>query len=507
MRKLFLALTVALLGLAGSAWAVEFQPLGTLGIGGAGVARQNGALTAYWNPAGGAFNEQSFSFITGAEVGMRGNDALTQNIDRLHGIDFNDIKSFNGGNQTPQTIGDVVKLITIMSDIEKRDGHVAATGSAPVGFAIKHFSFGLYGNFEGYVQPLPDTVNILPTNQLSAGGAPVTATDLYNAAVPNNPAASVNNGFFSPQQYAGVVGVFTSNGLSPSQAAQLTNAIEAQMAGSGIPASTVAGAVTGSLNQALSSPDGSTLNKNTSSVLTKGLLYVEAPLAYGHPIPLGSFGVLGIGASVKAIRGTVYQSQVLLVNTPSPLRSSDLANQITHNQLTTNTWGVDLGALWKYQGLAVGVVGKNLNRPRFEAPTYQEPYFNPVSGLVESREKKGSDVTLDPQARAGLAYDPWRWLTIAADLDLTENSSVVPAASLKSRNLGGGLELHPYSWLKFRLGAYKNLADSGSAPVATAGLSLGPFDLDGAVSTGTFKYGSETLPEEARVSLLCGFSF
>jgi hypothetical protein len=503
MKKKFLAAGAALLCLSGTSFAAEFQPLGTLGIGGAGVARQNGALTAYWNPAGGAFNDKSFSFITGAQFGAKGNDGFTQNVDRLNGIDFNKIKTFND-NATPETFGDVVKLVSVLNDIKNRNGNLAMTASAPVGFSIKHFSFGLYGNMEGYAQPVPDTVNILPTTA-GNGSSPVTPAQLLNAVGTNDPGSV---GYFSPSQHAALVATIEANGIpDPTSAIRVADFIEAQLKSTGIPADTALASATSLVTAVGTGSSTNTIDHNTTSVITKALLYVEAPLAYGHPFDLGEFGVLGIGASVKIIQGTVYQSQVLLLNTASgsSLKSGDLFKEMTKNSETSTNFGLDFGALWKYQDkLSVGIVAKNVNSPKFKAPTYQAPVANNPSLKTDVR---GSDVTLDMQVRSGIAYDPLPWLTIAADLDLTENSAVVPSNSVKTRNLGGGLEIHPYSWLKVRAGAYKNLASSEGGPVATAGLSIGPLDLDVAASTDTFKVGSTTLPQEAKAQLMCGFTF
>jgi len=498
MKKRHLAVAAALLSLTETAYAAEFQPLGTLGIGGAGVARQNGALTAYWNPAGGAFNDKSFSFVTGGQFGARGNDGLTQNVDKLSNIDFNSIKNLNG-NPTPQAVTNAVELVSILTDIKNKNGNLAITAATPVGFSIKHFSFGIYGNMEGYVQPQPDTVDIVPTN--SAGTALSVSQIVANIPqTANRPAAT----FFSNSQYGQLVGDLTP-ALGANTASRVVNGLEAQLQSSGLPADAAFVSADKLLNTASGANAGTnTINNNTSSVLTKALLYVEVPLAYGYPIDLGKWGKLGIGAAVKVIQGTVYQNETLLVNNQNgSVKSGDLVKDLTKNKETTTTFGVDLGALWKYEEkLSVGVVAKNLNAPKFDAPTYQKPVPGSTPVAV-----KGEDVTLDPQVRGGIAYDPYKWLTFAVDMDLTENNAVVPATAVKSRNLGGGLELHPYSWLKVRAGAYKNLSLSQGGPVATAGLSLGPFDLDGAFSTDTFKVGSTTIPQEVKVQLLCGFTF
>lgn len=102
-----------------------------------------------------------------------------------------------------------------------------------------------------------------------------------------------------------------------------------------------------------------------------------------------------------------------------------------------------------------------------------------------------------------MAFDPYSWLTIAADLDLTQNEAVLEGLNFKSRHFGGGLELHALSWLKMRAGIYKNLADSEIGPVATAGLTFGiPWvllEVDGAYGLDKARYEDKDYPKEARV--------
>ncbi|MBJ6725638.1 conjugal transfer protein TraF [Geomesophilobacter sediminis] len=504
-----LAITAALLSFAGAAHAAEWQPIGTLGIGGAGVARQNGAFTAYWNPAGGAFNDKTFSFMTGAEFGVRGNDALTDNVDKLSKIKFDQIKDL-GNNATPDTVANAVKLIGILDDISKRGGNLSISGGVPVGFAIKHLSFGVFGNFEGSVVPVADTTNILP-NQTS--GNTVTPTDIYNALSHTPGFGSLtNNGFFTDAQRSILIANLTTPTVTAPQATQAVDALQITLAAQGQSAD-VAFDAASKLTQSIASGSNSSISNNTSSVVSKALLYAEAPIAYGHPINLGQFGTLGVGVAVKAIAGSVYQNQVLLVNDPSgkAISSGDLGKQLTKNHEQSNNIGVDAGVLWKKSILSVGVVGKNLNKPTFKAPNYQKYTNDPTTGAIVTTTVKGEDVALDPMVRAGIALDPWKWLTIAADMDLTKNKSVGPLNNgVKSQNIGGGVEIHPWSILKVRAGAMKNIAavDGSTNPlILTAGLSFLFLDLDAAAATKTFKVDNKTIPEELRVQLMAGFSF
>lgn len=508
MKKMRIAVALLGLSLPVMAEATEFQTPGALGMGGAGVARNNGALTAYWNPAGGAFNETPFAMHVGVGIGARGSEGLAENIDRLSDVDFDNVKNFSS-TQGATAVGDMVKTITVLDDIGKRNGNIALNGQVPLGFAIKHVSFGVYGNFEGYILPKADIVNILPT---SANSTPVSVTDLYNAVAGQTYTPS---GYFSTDQLAGLAAEFDKTLNNTSNAQLLAAAIDNQLAGSGIPAGTTYDSLITTLIPALESGGTNTFDKNTTSAMTKAIVYYEVPLSYGHPFDFGNYGKLGIGATAKIISGTVYQNQVLLVNRPGGdnISSSDLVDDITKNSTSSVNFGIDLGALYKYdKWLSVGLVAKNLNSPKFDAPEYEVPVYNSTTNAVESTTKAtGEDVKLKPQVRLGVAVEPYSWLMLAADLDLTNNDTVAPGAvvgsSVRSRNFGGGVEVHPYSWLRVRGGAYKNLAASDVGMVLTAGFTLFVLDVDGAFATDTFKIGSSTIPQEAKVQVAMSFAF
>jgi hypothetical protein len=492
--------------------ATEFQPIGALGMGGAGVARQNGALTAYWNPAGGAFNESPFVMHLGVGIGARGSDGLAENVDRFQDINFDNVKDFNTTTADAKTVGDMVKAVTLIDDIAKRQGNIAINSQVPLGFAIKHFSFGVFGNMEGSILPSADTKNILPNNVTSGGSTPptVSVADLYAAI--NKPGVTYSpSGYFSSAQLTSLTTLFQSGTtLTPTQAQQLTYAIDTQFTGSSIPAATTYSSLT-TFVPSLASGSGNTFDKNTTSAITKAIGYVEVPLSYGYPIDLGTSGKLAIGATAKIISGTVYQNQVLLVNRPGGgnTDSKDLIKDITKNSKASVNFGIDLGALYKYDSwLSAGIVAKNLNSPKFDAPDYDAPADNNPAATVK---KRGEDVTLKPQVRAGVALTPFDWLIVAADLDLSDNDTLAPGSvvgsSVKSRNLGGGFELHPYSWLRLRGGAYKNLSNTEVGLVLTTGFTLFMLDVDGAFATDTFKVGGSTIPQEAKVQVALSFAF
>lgn len=517
MKKMRTAAVVLLgLSLPVMAQAAEFQPIGALGMGGAGVARNNGALTAYWNPAGGAFNDSPFAMNVGVGVGAKGSDGLAENIDKLKDSDFNNLTKFDATSNVSD-LGNVVKSLTILDDIQKRNGNITMDGTAQLAFSIKHFSFGVFGNAEGYISPNIDIENILPN---TTGNAAVSISGLYQAAVtpiPGQPLPTTPSGYFSNDQLgllaAQFAGSLTASGglTAADKGMQLAIAIDNQLKGSNTPAGTTFNSLTTTIIPTLATGSG-TFNQNTSSLMTKALIYYEVPLAYGHPFDFGKYGKLGIGATAKIIQGSVYQNQALLVNRPGgeKISSGDLVKEMTKNSESSTNFGIDLGALYKYDTwLSVGLVAKNLNSPKFKAPEYDAPVDNNPSLTVK---KPGEDVTLKPQVRAGVAVDPLSWLTISSDLDLTDNETVAPGtvvgSSAKSRNFGGGLEVHPYSWLRIRGGAYKNLANSDVGTVLTAGFTLFFLDVDAAGTVNdTFKIGSTKIPQEAKLQVAMSFAF
>ena len=513
MKKIGTAVALLSLSLPVMVQAMEFQPIGTLGMGGAGVARNNGALTAYWNPAGGAFNTSPFAMNVGLGIGARGSDGLAENIDKFKDVDFKKLKDFSSTSDA-KTVGDLVKAITILEDIERRKGNIALSGNVPIGFSIKRFSFGLYANGEGNILPKTDTMNLLPNNvSNSSSVVPITMTDLATAVGTQTP----SSGYFTPTQQTDIIGQLQAGtGLSATQAQNIAYAIENQLINSGISADTAFASVTNTVIPTVknSGSNANTFDKNTSSVMTKAMYYIEAPLSYGYPFDFGSKGQLGIGATAKIMRGEVFQNQILLVNRPNDenISSSNLLKELIKNSETSVNFGLDLGALYKYEKLTAGLVLKNLNSPKFNAPKYNVAEYNPVTKKVETTKMvDGEDVTIKPQARLGLAYDPFNWLSIASDIDLTENETVAPGtvvgSSTKSRNFGGGIELHPYSWLRLRGGAYKNLAASDIGLVLTGGFTVFMLDVDGAFATDTFKIGSTNLPQEVKVQVAMSFAF
>ncbi|GFO67758.1 hypothetical protein GMLC_13370 [Geomonas limicola] len=233
---------------------------------------------------------------------------------------------------------------------------------------------------------------------------------------------------------------------------------------------------------------------SSKTVTTRGIVLTEVPVSYGHAFDAGKWGKLGVGASLKYLNGMVTMKENLQIYdaaNKSVISSSDLFKEGKKNFHDSSSFGIDLGTLWKpVPSFAVGLVGKNLNSPSFKA-------------------KNGEKISVGRQVRAGVSWDALSWLELTGDIDVLSNSTIIPG--MKSQNLGGGAEFHPFSCLKLRAGGYTNLADSGSDGAVTAGLSIGiPWfflDIDGAYGLGTAKFDNHSYPSEAKAQVSLNFAF
>jgi hypothetical protein len=183
MIKRSAALTVILLGLASAAQALEFQPLGSgsLGVGGAGVARTYGAMAPYWNPAGLAFAPKSVTVSLTAAAGITPEGKLAQDLDDLSKAK----KAWDNSNQSdlsslPQAIG-LANALNALNDTTSKD-NLRLTVGAALGVQVKHLGFGVFGTFEGGAIPNPNGAPLtIPSDAASLAAFQASATSALNA--------------------------------------------------------------------------------------------------------------------------------------------------------------------------------------------------------------------------------------------------------------------------------------------------------------------------------------
>ncbi len=166
---------------------------------------------------------------------------------------------------------------------------------------------------------------------------------------------------------------------------------------------------------------------------------------------------LAIGVTPKVMQGVAYSSAVGVFEAGD--NEFEFRSDLGKPEISTQ-FGLDAGAVYRpVSWFRIGIVGKDLTEPTFDAPG-------------------GQEFKLNPQVRGGLAVNPYDSLTIAFDGDITSNKTLVP--DLKSQVLSFGAEQTLLSVLALRLGVLKNVQDAKSklTPTAGLGLKIAAFQLD-----------------------------
>ncbi len=493
MKKIMVAVALLGLSLPATGQGAEFLTPGAVGMGGAGVARNTDAYATYWNPAGLAFYQKTFSTRMNAGLGVNINSSMADNVDKLGKMNVNDLKnlSFSGTStdfaKNLSASAQAVEFVGIINDLDHNKGTLVATPEALLAFQYRDFGLGLVVTSELGGFPVSDTTSVRP-------GDPASTTPSAFATGIGATGTVAQGTLFTSAQRTQIVNAFVASGATSTDANNITNKLEVQLQASG---SNKSGQTAQQLADAMVHLANSftlgagSIENNTSTIELRGLALAEIPVSYGHKFDLGAFGKLGLGASVKVMQGTVFYSSQQIVKLSN---SSDVFKKVQDQKTDSISYGVDLGALWRYEDLplmgpvSVGFVAKNLNSPEFDA--YQ------IAGRSTPKVK------VEPQLRAGIALAPFSWLNIAADMDVSRNKTIL--AGVESQNVGGGVELYA-SWIALRAGAFKNIAVASSKPIVTGGLSVGPqwlrMDIDAAVATESARYNNTTYPREAKVEL------
>ncbi len=513
MKRLIIFLTFLLF--VPKSFAMEFQPIGArqLGMGGAGVASTMDVTAQYYNPAifgffgretKRVFKDKDFGINAQIGAGVRLNNNLADNIDALSDIDYDLVKEISdeGSTYTEDAYNEALKLLSIITKIDKEQGAITVNADALLATRIKRIGIGVYGIAEVNGRPALDLEKVIIGTSVDDAKEKLKKF-AENKTDVDNP---TNLGYFNENQYNAIVDglkdVFgESDPNSELYAKRLLYVAEQQLKDYGKITPQDAYNAFILLIQSLEEDSGSasvsstnlhksavsgSIKDNQTSILANGISLIEVPLTYGHPIS----DSLAVGFNLKYIQANVFKTEkgdITLFNKDS----SDIADELDKYYKESSNFAVDAGVLFQpVNWLKLGVVGKYLNSPKFDDP-------------------KGGKIKVKPQARAGIAINPFETLTIAADMDLTENETTFPG--YKSRNIGGGIEWDILKFLALRAGAYKNLAESDIDMVYTAGLGLNLWlirlDVSAAMSSNKSRFDNKSFPEEARVQANLSIEF
>ena len=134
-----------------------------------------------------------------------------------------------------------------------------------------------------------------------------------------------------------------------------------------------------------------------------------------------------------------------------------------------------------------GLVIKNLLGKEYATRPYSS-----VSGLMPV----STIIKMEPQVRLGVSHSA-EWISVVADLDITENAPAGPES--ESQYLGLGAEMNFLDLALIRVGYRHNLSDSDTS-IPTLGLGFSPLGMR--VDMAIAGNGDETA-----YSLQLGFNF
>jgi len=217
---------------------------------------------------------------------------------------------------------------------------------------------------------------------------------------------------------------------------------------------------------------GGDLTNNTTAVTARGFAVAEIPVSYGHAINDN----LSVGVTAKAMLGKVLGTKIWVFDEDN---LDEAVQSVSDTDNETLTFGLDLGALYRINNFQFAAVGHNLNRPTFDG------YTDTLTVNGSNVTFTVADVTLDPQVTVGAAFIPSERLVVEVNYDLLTTGTLLNGYDIQRLSVGAEFDL----WLvALRAGAYKNLAESQEAWVATAGVGAKIFgahvDVGGAYSIG-----------------------
>lgn len=509
-----------LLTQAGAAQSWQFVGSRAMGMGGAGVATAYGPDAQYWNPAG--LTQEEDTNETGLLINAGMSLETTKNV--LEGVGNltdmskkyknlkNDISA--GNNISAEDISTIFKGLNNISKLIGDDTGTLVNADAGVGFKFKNFSVSGRAFGTGSIMPVVDTKNIKfnTGTGLQIGNPSAVLTPAQQTLADRLAAKIDETGTFSSlktllndttcttsgQLAVALIDAALSYGITQQQ---LESAI-------GTAIDNMPGAAE-LINQAASATGS--YKDNETLAMADTAAFGEVSLGYGMQV----FRGIKVGGNFKVISGYTAQTGVMILTDDQKVE--DIFRDAKDNKKNTTNVALDLGAMLNLSQLLqkdvffnpqFGLTARNINGPKFDRPDLPAG-ANPAIAQNWRTDK----YQLKPQIRAGAAVNPFKWMTFAADIDLTENETI--ASSIKSRQLALGMEFNLVNSEKFnmplRVGYNKNLAQSNVEPFYTAGIGFDMMhfyiELAGAVSTKTAEIDGKKYPSSGAASLTLGFLF
>ncbi len=192
----------------------------------------------------------------------------------------------------------------------------------------------------------------------------------------------------------------------------------------------------------------------TSNLGVRGAVISEVGLSLSREVNIGGHDI-AVGVTPKVVKVKTFH-YILDANT------ADLDSDKGTKEYSD--FNIDVGLAKDYgNGWKAGLVVKNLIGKEYETSPFASPGLTVTPATIK----------VDPQVRLGVSHAN-EWLTLAADLDVTENEPV--GFESKTQYLGLGAEMDLLDWVQFRAGYRHNLSDSDTS-IPTIGFGFSPFGV------------------------------
>lgn len=499
--------------------AEQWQILGTrpMGMGGAFVAMAKGPIAQYWNPAGLAQENNISGLDIPASIGIEMTGGIMDNASELADMagKYTSIQSAqtNGTAVNAEQIAAFVKTLPLLEDMNKPGKGALLEIAGGINLKLSKLAVSVNNYTSIGLNPFVDTVNIGMGHSGSLHGVNFNSIDktLSNESY-SGPRDTIANaieiiGFNKLETLiCGSGGCTASNGTIDN-ATELANVLVNQAINNGlsvIEVTKAADMINQYANKAkpiiqnASDPNKAYTN-NTSNLTVKGGTFNEIAVSYAKAGILHEG--LSIGGNLKFIQGKIVYLQFKMLQKS---RTSDAFSDALDNVKSSWKPALDIGFLFDVNKLfpklpmkpRTGLVMRNINGPKFDSP----------DGASENYK-------LDGQIRWGIALNPSKVWNIACDMDITKNDT--PVEGFASRQFALGTEFNifnkPAFNLPLRVGITKNLAESDSKIVYTAGIGLNlvhfHIDIAGAMSSEKATLDDTEYPTKANAALSLAFLF
>lgn len=496
--SMLLVFSAAAPGAAGE-WAIVGAR--ALGMGGAGVAVANAATASYWNPAafgfftdddsGDYYGDRLWSVDLSGGLGVQIHEDLGGFLNDILDIDYDNL---DNGEISADKVADFLLLVDKLEEFAANENRAATVlANAALAVQVGHFGVGVYEFIDVSGKGDLDLVNIAPVTQGLVGEDLITEFSTTSNFNNGTPVPAGDYFFDSSTKNDLVTAVAALSGWDTTTATDFVQAVDygldqADLSGVDIPANIVdiIGDVAG---LASDSATGGSFSDNESGLLFRGIAITEIPITYGYAFSER----FAVGGNLKLMKARVYNTLVPVFDTDF----EDALDAATKTYKDSSTFGVDLGVLFKATDMVrLGLVARNLNSPKFD-----------MDPILPSRD---DEIKQRPQVRAGIAISPIDYITLALDVDLTDNDTTV-SSRYKAQNVAGGVEVSLLNIMRLRAGAYKNIAESDIGMVYTAGIGfqtlMFSLDLAAAVSSDSTDIDGNDIWNEARLAMEMALKF